>query len=909
MILKRFLFLVLLFFCRVLSAAIITPYPEIIDLKQINGASKEQTRHCQTQAKFDRQPTGFYIEKGKKVVINVEILSLAADNAMPTLTIGTLGFNVGGRNTADGTGSINPQNFQLTAGANTITAPYGGLIYLTFLVNSAQQPTGVARITFTEASEHVRAPRYIYGVTTDAEFKEMLAEYETPDVIFHSDYAIVAATREMALDNQVYNENKNNWMNQLHKLIELEDEISGMNNDDPNPVHHRLKAGEVRFLLVQNTNSSPHASSTGYTGYPNNLTYGRRYLMMFGSSNNSWLLGHEIGHQHQQSAYLINKATESTVNIYSYVVERDQVERVNNNPPYHRTPETTWTRAQNNYLSIPVSDRIYDMDDSVLQGIAGFGFNELRFLLWEQFFIVFGDQFYKNLHRIVREEKVTGGSEDERRAYLIWKASQVSGYDLTDFFNLWGIRVNDNDLKILLRKRIHTALVREEILPLPVTAEEMTMVTGQNRPAWTPLPLKGIKTSKPQYEGLDRIGWTIETSLAGVPDASFGGSNPYLIIDGSGGSQGFAFIKPGVTYSGITGPPGYTMSFSIDMQAKREFNSFIYSHRTSNTEARLRAREISLYGKNNEADNFEPIALNIKIATNSSDNKVVFDMVEYRYVQVVIEDWEKTPGMGNTVQVSDFRLGVETQEDLLNPDLQQYKVKVTTSEGVVADSGEFEVDEGDEFSIDFTLLPNYGNLSVFVDKTQVQPTLSDGIYTVKTQITNHTTIQITAALPAFTVQINRGAGIISITPDYEKVNYGSDFQATFVLASGYTNPVITGGEATIEENTIHISEVTSNYNLTLSASKDPLLNSTNYIDKQPVKIYPNPVVSGQMLTISAYNGVKGGKLKICGIDGKILNQKTIAGGTEKIEMNYPSGVYFLKIDFEDEETVYKIVVL
>jgi hypothetical protein len=196
-----------------------------------------------------------------------------------------------------------------------------------------------------------------------------------------------------------------------------------------------------------------------------------------------------------------------------------------------------------------------------------------------------------------------------------------------------------------------------------------------------------------------------------------------------------------------------------------------------------------------------------------------------------------------------------------------------------------------------------------VDKTQVQPTLSDGIYTVKTQITNHTTIQITAALPAFTVQINRGAGIISITPDYEKVNYGSDFQATFVLASGYTNPVITGGEATIEENTIHISEVTSNYNLTLSASKDPLLNSTNYIDKQPVKIYPNPVVSGQMLTISAYNGVKGGKLKICGIDGKILNQKTIAGGTEKIEMNYPSGVYFLKIDFEDEETVYKIVVL
>ena len=652
---QYFLFLFSIFIFISAPAQITTPYPETILLKQINSAEKERIRHAQNMRKFDQQPTGFYVEQGKEIVVNVEILTPADDAVMPVLTIGTLGFNVDGRLRT---------LFNLSAGENRITAPHDGLIYLSFVTDAAKQPVGEARVTFNTESQQLRVPRYVYGTTTDAEFAEMLTEYQTPDVIFHSDYVVVCATRAAATTYS-RSQIKDNWLNDIHTLIEEEDKISGMDNNDPNPLHHRLKAGEVRYLLVQNTSSSPHASQVGYTGYPGGSV--SRYLTVFSrpgqSGNNSWMLGHEIGHQHQQPAYLIQNAGESTVNIYSYVVERNIV-----GPTYNRTSAARWEQARKTYLSLPVSERVYNMPDAQLEEITGFNRDELRFMPWEQLFLVFGDDFYKTLHRIVREEKKLGGGNEERRAYLIWKASQITGYDLYEFFNLWGIRVTDDPEKSLLEARIYTALTRGEIEPLPRPAEDLVMVTGQQRPEWIPMPLKGITSSSPlQGEKSDRTDWTVTTSIIGVPDATIGGDKPEYIIDESP-ITAFSFIKPGRSYEGVSGPPDYIPSFMIDMKEKQEFNYFTYLHRTSgNSIEWLRARKISFYGKNTEEESFMPIVENIVIdpVENKDEIKVSFDKVEYRYLQLIINDWNRESG--STIQVADFSVGVEIPENLLNP--------------------------------------------------------------------------------------------------------------------------------------------------------------------------------------------------------------------------------------------------
>lgn len=744
----------------VIRAEITTPYPATFELKQINSAEKERVRLCQGQKKYDKQPTGFYVESGKKVVVNVEILSPADQNIMPVLTVGTLGFNVDGRSTGIAT--------TLKAGVNTITNHSGGLIWLSFVQDGASEPKGVARITFTDASEHVRAPRFVFGVTTNMEFNEMLTQYTTPDVLFQSDFVVVAATKEAA--NQYSKDiNKVAWLNAIHTLLEKEDEISGLDNNDPDPVHHRMKPGEVRFLLVENTFASPHASSAGYTGYPRGSI--SRYLTQIGTpTNNTWMLGHEIGHQHQQPAYQINMSTESTVNIYSYVVERNI-----QGSGYNRTSAVRWKAAQNTYLKLPFSKRIYDMDTDLLESIVGFNRDELRFMVWEQLFLNFGDQFYKTLHRIVREEKVIGGGADERRAYLIYKASQITGYDLTEFFNLWGIRVTDSVLKADLRAKIGYGKSTGQILDLSSigrTAEDLVAVTGQALPSWAPISMRGIITTNTNVtpEIFDRSNWTIVTSYEGATDATIGGNMPEYIIDGST-TTAFAFVKPGKTFGDITVTENSVPSFTIDMKEQKTFNSVSYMHRTGNTSEYIRARQISVYGSNNGTD-FTVLNGHHLIDYVKNDNEIIvtFPAVSFRYVRVVIEDWNKDSG--STIQVADCKIGTRAEAiEYPIPDPIKFKVNVTADADIISSQkGIHWENEDSYFSINFTLAQGKNTAYVTVDGDTVNTRLINGTYSVTAKVSNHLEINIMSANKTTGLKDIKNENQIEVYPNPVKTN-------------------------------------------------------------------------------------------------------------------------------------------
>lgn len=736
---KYILLTFFLFASLAMQAAITTPYPGEIEIKQINSAEKERLRLCQGQKKYDKQPTGFYVAPGDTVVVNVEILTPADNNVMPTLTVGTLGFNVDGRDTGTTT--------TLVSGINKITNHSGGLIWLAFTQDAGAEPKGVARITFTAESDHVRAPRFIKGTTIDAEFKEMLTAYTTPDVLYQSDYVVVVATKEAANEYSKDN-NKIYWLNSIHTLLELEDQISGLDNTDPNPIHHRLAAGEIRHLLTENTSVSPHASSVGYTGYPHSSR--NRYLTEIGMpGNNTWMLGHEIGHQHQQSAYQINKATESTVNIYSYVVERNI-----QGAGYNRTTAQRWIQTKNTYLKLPFSQRVYDMPgmatDDDFDNFLGFNRDELRFMVWEQLFIIFGDDFYKTLHRVVREEKVIGGGADERRAYLILKASQVTGYDLTEFFNLWGIRVTDAIIKADLRAKMAYYKSNGDIFDLSAigrTPEDLLAVTGQNRPSWTPVALRGIRSSVSALpEKLDRTDWEIWTSYDdnfGAPtDATVGGDQSSYIIDGST-TTAFAFVKPGKAYNGITVPEGQEVSFTIDMKTVKSFNYVSYTHRFSgNTYEQLRARKLSVYGYNSGAPTPLKEHYEVNYENNANTVTIEFPVASYRYIKVVIEDWNHDTG--STVQIADFNVGTQA------PDIQyptpaplQFRVNVTADEGILtSQTGTDMADEDSNYTLNFSPAAGKELDSVSVDGVKKSVIKTDGVYRLIVKVTNHLDINI-----------------------------------------------------------------------------------------------------------------------------------------------------------------------
>lgn len=793
---KKYLLLTLVLVAGFLvKAEIITPYPESIVLNQIDGAEKERLRLRQGHKKYDKQATGFYIAKGDLIEVEVEILNPASSGEKPTLTVGTLGFNAGGRSTG--------QNYVLNEGKTRITTHPGGLIWLSFTENKETEPTGIVRVTFTEESKHVRAPHYVYGVTNDKEFAEMYQNYQTPDVIYTSDFIAVAATRESALQYSFYNRGTGTvlkeWMEAIHILLEKEDDISGLDNMDPNPLHHRLKAGEIRYLLVENTYSNPHASPNGYTGYP----YGsrHRYLTKIGvEGNNSWMLGHELGHQHQQPAYQIEKATESTVNIYSYVVERHFF-----GEGYNRTSVERWQQAQNTYLSLPVSKRIYQMNDDDLRDIIGFNYDELRFMPWEQMFLMFGDQFYKTLHRVTREEKMMGGTHEERRVYLIWKASQISGYDLTDFFNHWGIRVTSSANKKLLRARIANALNTGVIEPLPRPAEDYVMnVTGQNMPPWAHLSLKGITSSGPELEVFDRGNWTVTTSIEGAYDGTVGGINPEYMIDGQ--NTCFVFVKPGEELGGVVAPADYIPSFIVDMKAEKAFNSVIYKHRSGNTSTYLRARQLSILGSNDN-ENFSPIVPNYSVdfAKNETELRIKFAPQSYRYVKVIIEDWDKNNG--KSIQIEEFSVGYDRTESLPEPDPIQFKVNVDLDQGITSDQvGLNMIDEDSMFTLQYTLGAGVTeqDIELYVDGDRKIASKGASNYFYTFKVTNHAAVKI----------VNKTAsGLIK--------------SAVSQLVA-YPNPVKAGQSFVVQFDYINQPETISVFNLSGSKLQEETIDKPQY---------------------------------------------------------------------------------
>ena len=509
----------LLLFCGLLlcsnvsATSIVTPYPETIELKQINSAEKERARLAQWFQQFDRQPTGFYIEAGKEIVVNVEILTAGTGGAMPQITIGTPGFTVPFTSSANRfpenaypprIGGTRPGRLTLTAGINRITPTYGGLIHLSFINGGAAEPTGEARITFTSESQHVRAPRYVYGVTSHEEFIQMLDEYQTPDVLFHSDTVVVVASRTRALSISS-GENKDAWIEALHLAVRAVNRFSGMDRNDPNPVHHLLKGGQVRYLLSE-THGQPaggaHANHE-YTGYHTDIsTTALDFLSASGVASSSAFVAHELGHQHQQRAYLIQGATEGSV--HAYVAAAQRVQGLGQTA---RVGEWWWGVMQSFWQdrSASVGSLRYEMSQAEIGALLRYGsvmdYPSFIRMVWEQLTLIFGEEFYHRLHRVTREEGVQSGGNEEQRAYLIWKASQVTGYDLTDYFNHWGIRVTDTIEKPLLRSRIYTALVNEDIAPLPLPVDSLLWVSGQRIPEWAPLSMAGgMTSSKPRAE-------------------------------------------------------------------------------------------------------------------------------------------------------------------------------------------------------------------------------------------------------------------------------------------------------------------------------------------------------------------------------------------------------------------------
>jgi hypothetical protein len=60
--------------------------------------------------------------------------------------------------------------------------------------------------------------------------------------------------------------------------------------------------------------------------------------------------------------------------------------------------------------------------------------------MFQQLWLVYGDNFFQQLHRQTREEKPIMVDDEAKMRYFMLKASKISGKDLTGFFKKWGLK-------------------------------------------------------------------------------------------------------------------------------------------------------------------------------------------------------------------------------------------------------------------------------------------------------------------------------------------------------------------------------------------------------------------------------------------------------------------------------------
>ncbi|MGW9136003.1 M60 family metallopeptidase [Streptomyces sp. NPDC055681] len=371
------------------------------------AAEAERLRLGQALRGSEFQPTGLYVPAGTALSFTVQ----PDDGPLPTLWIGAWDYY----------GEVTePRSYPLTAGANTVTDPHGGPVYLT-LTGSGERAGVVFR------SGAVPMPVFTLGCTSEADYQHQLDTLTTsPYVELHAPHTIMTLTRDGAL---LYRgEDHAALLGLVETIIDSHARISGL--DGSKPVHRR-KAGPYHFTEVSKVPTGVGAYAThGYNGFPR--AYLDRATTVEGLRTRGWGLYHELGHLHQQMAYKPGGLTEVTVNIYSLAAQRT-------------------LRQPSNLLTVDATTGLtYFQSAQRKFGTAGLTY-EKSFGAYEklvplrQLELAFGDDFWPRLHKLVREENPQSDytETDKRYRALATYSSRVAGYDLTDFYmNTWAFPID-----------------------------------------------------------------------------------------------------------------------------------------------------------------------------------------------------------------------------------------------------------------------------------------------------------------------------------------------------------------------------------------------------------------------------------------------------------------------------------
>ncbi|MCJ8012600.1 M60 family metallopeptidase [Paenibacillus sp. KQZ6P-2] len=311
---------------------------------------------------------------------------------------------------------------RLKPGTNRINSPYGGLIYLI-----PAKPKAGTKVNVTIHGA-VRAPYFVLGQTTEQEWNDTIRHYPVPWAELQGNRIIVT----VPADNIRELERPEQLMRKWDEIADHYDRLVGVAPDQPIP--HRSPDNPQRFVAdIQISAGWMHS------GYPIMFFEGvtaQEAVDVDVIQKNAWGFWHELGHNYQQIPWFWDPIVEVTVNLHSIHIQSLYGNR-------SRLFETGKDGKTNYDRAIEFTNSTYPN-----KNFEDVGFFE-RLVMIKQLQMAFGWEFYTNLHIAYRElplDQVSMDEEDDEPQKVdlfMIMASKVSGCNLLEFFDRWGLHYSE----------------------------------------------------------------------------------------------------------------------------------------------------------------------------------------------------------------------------------------------------------------------------------------------------------------------------------------------------------------------------------------------------------------------------------------------------------------------------------
>ncbi|MEU4448287.1 M60 family metallopeptidase [Actinosynnema sp. NPDC050801] len=345
------------------------------------GSERERLRAAFRRADF--QPIGFYLPPHRPLTVH-SYPSGARGGSTLELMVGVPGLVE--HDTQEGPGK-EPRTYPLNTGITRITDPLGGVLSVRYVVDGAGGTLPNSRVVVKLGAAAEPIPFYTTDNADENRWRRTLDQTTSPYAQLVSARTIVTA-RTTTIRSHV-RQYPGAVLDAYDGIVGIEERISGLDGtsptDRPTPLRHSVVEGTA--------DSSPYAYDE-IVSFP--AGDDARFWLTPAGLPQSWGAWHEIGHHHQQETWDWSAIEEVSVNLYALAVH--QHHKGSEDSHGHATVQE-WEGAKAFLHKVRTEDLDYNRplgEDEIYWCTVE------RLVMFEQLRVIFGESFYRELHKIGR---------------------------------------------------------------------------------------------------------------------------------------------------------------------------------------------------------------------------------------------------------------------------------------------------------------------------------------------------------------------------------------------------------------------------------------------------------------------------------------------------------------------------